>query len=67
MVHFCPLCSAVVVMPAGTKVVLESPGSSEVNEEVESPDMDMDYLEDYDSEEERKQKKKKKVHEQSCA
>lgn len=48
-------------MPAGARVVLESPGSSEMNEEDESPEMDMDYLDEYDSEEERKQKKKKKV------
>ena len=54
-------CSAGVAMPAGARVVLESPGSSEMNEEDESPEMDLDYLDEYDSEEERKQKKKKKV------
>ena len=48
-------------MPVGVKVVLESPGSSEQNEEEESPEMDLDFLDDYDSEEERRQKKKKKV------
>ena len=49
-------------MPVGVKVVLESPGSSEQNEEEESPDMDLDFLDDYDSEEDRRQKKKKKVY-----
>lgn len=39
---------------------LESPGSSELNEEEESPEPDVDYMEDYDSEEEKKQKKKKR-------
>ena len=47
-------------MPMGSKVVLESPGSSEHNEEEESPDMDMDYLDDYDSDEERRSHRKKK-------
>lgn len=47
-------------MPAGSKVVLESPGSSELNEEEESPDMDMDYMEDYDSDEEKRSHRKKK-------
>ena len=47
-------------MSMGSKVVLESPGSSEHNEEEESPDMDMDYLDDYDSDEERRSHRKKK-------
>ena len=50
-----------VVMPVSARVPLESPVSSEVNEEEESPEADLDYLEDYDSEEERRQRKKKKV------
>ncbi|CAI8017840.1 Zinc finger protein DPF3 [Geodia barretti] len=49
-----------VVMPVGSKVVLESPGSSEHNEEEESPELDMDYLEDYDSDEEKRPHRKKK-------
>ena len=49
-----------VVMPMGSKVVLESPGSSEQNEEEESPDLDVDYLEDYDSDEEKRSHRKKK-------
>ena len=40
--------------------VLESPGSSELNEEEESPEPDADYMEEYDSEEDRKQKKKRR-------
>ena len=47
-------------MPVGSKVVLESPGSSEHNEEEESPDMDMDYLDDYDSDEEKRSHRKRK-------
>ena len=50
-----------VVMPVSARVPLESPVSSEVNEEEESPEADLDYLEDYDSEEERRLRKKKKV------
>ena len=42
------------------RTTLESPGSSELNEEEESPEPDADYMEEYDSEEERKQKKKKR-------
>ena len=49
-----------VAMPVGSKVVLESPGSSEHNEEEESPDLDMDYLEDYDSDEEKRSHRKRK-------
>lgn len=49
-----------VVMPVSARVPLESPVSSEVNEEEESPEADLDYLEDYDSEEERRLRKKKK-------
>ena len=49
-----------VVMPTGSKVVLESPGSSEQNEEEESPDMDVDYVEDYDSDEEKRSHRKRK-------
>lgn len=41
------------------RTVLESPGSSEMNEE-ESPEPDADYMEEYDSEEERKLKKRKR-------
>ena len=56
-----------VVMPVGSKVVLESPGSSEHNEEEESPELDMDYLEDYDSDEEKRpHRKKKRVSLTSC-
>ena len=47
-------------MSMGSKVVLESPGSSEQNDEEESPDMDVDYLEDYDSDEEKRSHRKKK-------
>lgn len=50
-----------VVMPASTRVPLESPASSEMNEEDESPEADLDYLDEYDSEEERRQRRKKKV------
>lgn len=39
---------------------MESPGSSELNEEDDSPEPDGDYMEEYDSEEERKLKKKKR-------
>lgn len=41
------------------RAVLESPGSSELNDE-ESPEPDVDYMEEYDSEEERKLKKKRR-------
>lgn len=41
------------------RATLESPGSSELNEE-ESPEPDADYMEDYDSEEERKLKRKRR-------
>lgn len=51
-----------VVMPVSTRVALESPVSSEMNEEDESPEADLDYLDEYDSEEERRQRKKRKVH-----
>lgn len=44
----------------GIRAALESPGSSELNEDEESPEPDADYMEEYDSEEERKQKKKKR-------
>ena len=43
----------------GVRVAVESPVSSELNEEEESPEPDVDYLDDYDSEEERKQKRRK--------
>lgn len=46
--------------PATVRSVLESPGSSELNEEEESPEPDVDYMDDYDSDEERKNKKKKR-------
>ena len=47
-----------VVLPAGVKVSMESPHSSEINEE---SDNDADYLDEYESEEERRSKRKKKV------
>ena len=47
-------------MPVSVRVPLESPVSSEMNEEEESPDADLDYLDEYDSEEERKTKRKKR-------
>ena len=48
-------------MPVSVRVALESPVSSEMNEEEESPDADLDFMDEYDSEEERKQRKRKKV------
>ena len=45
-------------MPAVPRIPLESPASSEMNEEDESPDADYD-LEDYDSEEEKRKKKRR--------
>lgn len=45
-------------MPVVPRVPLESPGSSEMNEEEESPDADYD-LDDYDSEEEKRKKKRR--------
>ena len=48
-------------MPVGVRVPLASPVSSSLCDEDESPEADVDYLEEYDSDEERKQKKKKKV------
>lgn len=50
-----------VTLPGVVRVPLESPVSSEMNEEEESPDADLDYLDEYDSEEEKKQRRKKKV------
>jgi len=50
----------VVTGAVNVRTTLESPGSSELNEEEESPEPDADYMEEYDSEEERKQKKKKR-------
>ena len=50
-----------VVMPVSARVALESPVSSEMNEEDESPEADLDYLDEYDSEEARRQRKKRKV------
>lgn len=47
-----------VVMAAGSRVSMESPHSSEINEE---SDNDADYLDEYESEEERRTKRKKKV------
>lgn len=49
-----------VVGPVSVRPALESPGSSELNEEEDSPEPDADYMDEYDSEEERKQKKKKR-------
>ena len=51
-----------VVLPPTVRVALESPVSSELNEEEESPEADLDYLDEYDSEEERKLKKRRKVY-----
>lgn len=51
---------SVVVGPVSVRAALESPGSSELNEEEDSPEPDADYMDEYDSEEERKQKKKKR-------
>lgn len=60
---FAPLCTGFLApMTTGgpnLRSALESPGSSELNEE-ESPEPDADYMEEYDSEEERKLKKKKR-------
>lgn len=50
-----------LLMPGGSRVPLESPVSSEMCEDDESPEADLDYLDEYDSDEDRKQKKKKKV------
>ena len=47
-----------MVLPAGVRVSMESPHSSEINEE---SDNDADYLDEYESEEERRTKRKKKV------
>lgn len=48
-----------IILPAVPRVPLESPASSELNEEEESPDADYD-LDDYDSEEEKRNKKKRR-------
>ena len=45
-------------MSSTSRVSLESPISSEMNEE---SDPDMDFMEDYDSEEERRSRRKRKV------
>ena len=42
-----------------TRSTMESPISSELNDE--ESEKDLDFLEEYDSEEEKKQKKKRKV------
>ena len=47
-------------MPMSARVPLESPASSEMNDE-ESPEADLDYLDEYDSEEEKRQRRKKRV------
>ena len=47
-----------LILPVVPRVPLESPASSEMNEEEESPDADYD-LEDYDSEEEKRKKKRR--------
>ncbi len=47
-------------MVVGPRTAIESPGSSELNEEEDSPEPDVDYMDEYDSEEERKQKRKKR-------
>lgn len=64
-----PHCGALIicvgflapVVTGGGRSSLESPSSSELNEEEESPEPDADYIEEYDSEEERKQKRKKRL------
>ena len=50
-------CSG-IILPAVPRVPLESPASSEMNEEEESPDADYD-IDDYDSEEEKRKKKRR--------
>lgn len=60
-----PLTTAGFLVPmvtGGTSLrpPLESPGSSELNEEEESPEPDGDYMDEYDSEEEKKLKRKKR-------
>ena len=47
-----------IILPAVPRVPLESPASSEMNEEEESPDADYD-MDDYDSEEEKRKKKRR--------
>ena len=47
-----------IILPVVPRVPLESPASSELNEEEESPDADYD-LDDYDSEEEKRKKKRR--------
>lgn len=47
-----------ILLPVVPRVPLESPASSELNEEEESPDADYD-LDDYDSEEEKRKKKRR--------
>ena len=59
----CPPCSGFLAPVTGgvrPSLSLESPGSSELNEEEDSPEPDVDYIEDYDSEEEKKLKRKKR-------
>ena len=53
-----PSLSLGLAMPAGSRVLLESPASSELNEEDESPEVEVDFMDDYDSEEERKQRRR---------
>lgn len=55
-VFICSLCVAVVV--PSNRVLMESPRSSEMNEE--DSDKDHDFIDDYDSEEERRPSKKRK-------
>ena len=52
--------SAFLTPITGVRNSLESPGSSELNDEEESPEPDVDYLDEYDSEEERKQRRRKR-------
>ena len=57
--HFLCYSLPAVVVPTSGRVLMESPISSEMNEE--DSDKDQDFIDDYDSEEERRQKKKKRV------
>lgn len=52
------LLTGIIIPAVAARVPLESPASSEMNEEEESPDADYD-LDDYDSEEEKKKRKRR--------
>lgn len=51
--------SVLATVSVSSRVAMESPISSEMNEE--TSDKEMDFVDDYDSEEEKKQRKKRKV------